>query len=511
MGMSILQLSGITKRFGPTVALNGVDLEVAPGEVHALVGENGAGKSTLMNILSGALKPDVGTMKFRENAYRPSHPLDAGRQGIVHIHQELSLCPHLSVAENILLGIEPQRRGWVDRGAMLRKAAGTLETFHHPAIQPERRVAELPLAARQIVEICRALARRASLILMDEPTSSLQRADVESLFLFIRRLRQSGISVIYISHFLEEVRQIADRFTVLRDGASVAHGSLSDATDEEIITAMVGRPVDRLFPQRRSKPATECVLQVRGLASLPVLREASFELHRGEILGIGGLIGSGRTEMIRSLFGILPATSGEVTICGRNVAATRLTPQRCIGNGIGYLSEDRKAEGLALNLSIADNTTLTRLGPLSRWGWINLARQAERAAAWITKLNIKARGAATKAAKLSGGNQQKVAIARLLHQDAEIYLLDEPARGVDVGSKAQIYEVIRSLADAGKAVLMVSSDLPELFGICDRLAVMHRGTLSPVRPISEWTPRSALQAAVAGENLEQEPRSGLSA
>src|SRR5712692_9124884 len=244
--MSILQLSGITKRFGPTVALNGVDLEVAPGEVHVLVGENGAGKSTLMNILSGALKPDAGTMKFGESVYRPSHPLDAGRQGIVHI-QELSLCPHLSVAENILLGIEPQRRRWVDRAAMRRKAAGTLETFHHPAIQPERRVAELPLAARQIVEICRALARRASLILMDEPTSSLQRADVESLFLFIRKLRESGISVIYISHFLEEVRQIADRFTVLRDGASVAHGKLSDATDEEIITAMVGRPVGRLL------------------------------------------------------------------------------------------------------------------------------------------------------------------------------------------------------------------------------------------------------------------------
>jgi len=334
---------------------------------------------------------------------------------------------------------------------------------------------------------------------------------VESLFLFIRKLRESGISVIYISHFLEEVRQIADRFTVLRDGASVAHGKLSDVTDEEIITAMVGRPVDRLFPQRRSKPAAECVLQVRGLASLPILREASFELHRGEVLGIGGLIGSGRTEMIRSLFGILPATSGEVTISGRSVAATRLTPQRCIGNGIGYLSEDRKAEGLALNLSIADNTTLTRLGPLSRWGWINLARQAERAAAWITKLNIKARGAATKAANLSGGNQQKVAIARLLHQDAEIYLLDEPARGVDVGSKAQIYEVIRNLADAGKAVLMVSSDLPELFGICDRLAVMHRGMLSPARPISDWTPRSALQAAVAGESLDTQPRSGLPA
>ena len=496
--MTLLELIGIKKSFGATRALDGVDLEVRRGEVYALIGENGAGKSTLMNVISGALVPDAGRMRFAGREYRPAGPQDARRRGIAHIHQELSLCPHLSVAENILLGMEPARRGWLNRAALQNRAAEILEAFHHPAIAPERRVADLPIAARQIVEISRALAQNASLILMDEPTSSLPRGDVERLFACIGRLRDSGISVIYISHLLEEVRAIADRYTVLRDGVSVISGALPEVTDAEIISAMVGRAVEKLFPPRRSFPGSDCVLKVRHLSAPPAVRDASFELYRGEVLGIAGLVGSGRTEMIRALLGLLPAAGGEVVI-GKQAftgAAPRSKTPALIARGVGYLSEDRKGEGLALGLSVADNVTLTNFALCSRWGWLNLATQANHTKTWIAKLRMKAPHTESPVASLSGGNQQKVAIARLLYQEAEILLMDEPTRGVDVGSKVQIYQAIAEMAASGKAVLMISSYLPELFGICDRLAVMVRGRLSPARRIAEWTPESVMQAAI---------------
>ena len=289
--MPLLHISGVKKHFGATRALDGVDLHAGQGEVHAIIGENGAGKSTLMNILSASIRPDAGSIRFQGAPYNPSGPLDARRQGIAHIHQELSLCPHLSVAENIFLGIEPDRAGWIDRHKLNHQAAEILEAFHHPAITPERRVADLTIAARQILEISRALAQRASLILMDEPTSSLQRTDVERLFEFIRKLRNSGIGIIYISHFLEEVREIADTFTVLRDGQSVLSGSLQDVPNENLIAAMVGRPAQDLFPARATCTISDCALRVQNLSALPALQEASFELHRGEILGVAGLIG----------------------------------------------------------------------------------------------------------------------------------------------------------------------------------------------------------------------------
>ncbi|HXG68612.1 MAG TPA: ATP-binding cassette domain-containing protein, partial [Blastocatellia bacterium] len=276
----MLKLSGIRKRFGPTVALDGVDLELRPGEVLALIGENGAGKSTLMNILSGALQPDAGRMELEGCAYTPANPLDARRCRIALIHQELSLCPHLSVAENILMGMEPSRWGWLDAEACRRRALEVLENFHHPEIRPDRRVADLPIAARQVVEICRAIAAQARIILMDEPTSSLQREDVERLFARIRRLKSEQIGVIYISHFLEEVREIADRYVVLRDGRSVACGDVSSTTNEELIAKMVGRPVENLYPHRNSLMNGETVFEARDLVAPPTLKHASFELRR---------------------------------------------------------------------------------------------------------------------------------------------------------------------------------------------------------------------------------------
>jgi len=492
---NLLEIAGVKKRFGATAALDGVDLTVRKQEVHALIGENGAGKSTLMNVLSASIRPDAGSIVFQGGPYRPADPLEARRRGIAHIHQELSLCPHLSVAENIFLGSEPQHWGWLDRRKLNERAAEILETFHHPAMNAERRVADLPIAARQIVEICRALAQRASLILMDEPTSSLQQADVQRLFSFIHRLRDSGISVIYISHFLEEVREIADACTVLRDGKTVLTRPLRELSDQQLITAMVGRPVNDLFPPRTSVAVGERVLEAERLSSLPGVRDASLQVRRGEILGIAGLIGSGRTELLRTLFGLEKARAGNITALGRPLAL-RDTPESRIARGLGYLSEDRKGEGLALTLPVADNITLTNFASCSRRGWIDLVRQRRQAQERADAVQVKGASMNAAAQKLSGGNQQKVVLARLLHQCCEIFLLDEPTRGVDIASKAQIHALIVSLARSGKAVVMVSSYLPELFGICDRLAVMSRGRLSEARPIGEWTPETVLQAAI---------------
>ncbi len=479
----MLTLRAITKHFGATIALGGVDLDIAPGEVHALIGENGAGKSTLMNILSGAFPPDSGTMTVGGEPYAPRGPADARDRGIAHIHQELALCAHLSVAENILMGIEPSRGGWLQRGALNDRAAALLADFGRAEIDPRARTGSLPLADQQVVEICRALARDARVLLMDEPTSSLQRANVDRLFDTVRRLRDRGIAIIYISHFLEEVREIATKFTVLRDAWSVGGGELPAVSDDELISMMVGPAQTRVSVPHSAPPVAsvaQTLLSVRNLSAPPRLCLASFDLHRGEVLGIAGLIGSGRTDLVRSLFGLQKAT-GEVTMHG---------------NGFGYLSEDRKNEGLALQLPIADNVTMSRFETCARFGWIDLRRQNAQTEDVMQRLRIKAPGPRGIVGRLSGGNQQKVALARLLHQDPDVLLLDEPARGIDVGSKSDIYREIRRLAAEGKGIVMVSSYLPELFEVCDTIAVMTRGRLSSSRPASEWTADTILLTAI---------------
>jgi ribose transport system ATP-binding protein len=513
--MTVLSLTDIHKRFGPTIAVDGVSFDLREGEVHALIGENGAGKSTLMNLVAGSLRPDSGSMEVEGQPYDPRTPLDARRHGIALIHQELSLCAHMSVAENVMMGIEASRLGWLDARSLHNRTLEVVEIFHHPDIRPETRVADLPIAARQIVEISRALAARARIILMDEPTSSLQRDDVERLFALIRKLKSEGISVVYISHFLEEVREIADRFTVLRDGQSVASGEIGSVTDEQLIAHMVGRAVQNLFPPRpsekQSSAESETILAVRDLSSSPLLKNASFDLRRGEILGIAGLMGSGRTQLIRSIFGLDKAESGTIILRGKAVSARGGTPARRLFERLGYLSEDRKGEGLAVSVSVADNVTLTRFSSCSRFGWVDLAQQKAQAEKAINALRVKAQSVRQPVSTLSGGNQQKVALARLLHQDADVLLLDEPTRGIDIGSKAQVYETIAKCAADQRAVLMVSSYLPELFGMCDGLAVMSRGRLSRARPIDEWTPESVMQAAIGGEEVRQSADSADSA
>jgi ribose transport system ATP-binding protein len=493
----VLRIDGVAKRYGATVALDGVHLAVRAGEVHAVIGENGAGKSTLMGVLAGAARPDHGEMFLRDERYAPASPLDARQHGVALIHQELSLCPHLTVEDNVLLGSEMSDRGWIDRARTRERALALLDEMPHPEIRPERKLASLSLAARQIVEICRALAADARVLLMDEPTSSLQGADVERLFALIRRLSARGIAVIYISHFLEEVRQIADRCTVLRDGRDVATGVIADTTNDELIARMVGRAATGLFPARQRGAHADVALTVRNISVPPRLADASFELHRGEILGIAGLLGSGRTELVRAIFGLEAPATGTIECRGRVYSAPRGRAVDRLRDGVGYLSEDRKGEGLALPMSIADNLCATRPSYMVKaLGLLDLSAQNAHAQRWIGDLRVRAQSPRQPVRALSGGNQQKVAIGRLLHQQAEILLLDEPTRGIDVGSKAEIYEIIAREADAGCAVLVVSSYLPELFGLCDRIAVMCRGRLSESRPVADWTPESVMASAI---------------
>jgi ribose transport system ATP-binding protein len=323
---------------------------------------------------------------------------------------------------------------------------------------------------------------------------------VHRLFAQIRRLSSEGISIIYISHFLEEIRDIANSFTVLRDGKSVASGKITEVSDDYLISSMVGRSVERLFPHREHLDSGEIVMEVRDLSAPPALKTASFELKRGEILGIAGLMGSGRSEMVRALFCIDTAESGSIKLNGKTLCANAGSPSVRIDQGVGYLSEDRKNEGLALALSIGDNVTMTRYSACSSYGWLDLSRQADQSGKLIDDVGIKAQSAAQKVKSLSGGNQQKVAIARLIYQDADVLLLDEPTRGIDIGSKVQVYRTIAECAQKDKAVLFISSYLPELFGMCDRLAVMSRGVLTKARPISDWTPESAMRAAIGGSD-----------
>ena len=493
-------MNGVRKRFGATIALANVDLQVRPGEVHALIGENGAGKSTLMKVLSGAISPDAGRMELDGQAFAPRRPEDARAHGVAMIYQELTLAPHLTVEENVMLGMEQTRWGFLQRRSMRQRVRAALGELKHPDIRPELRVRDLSVGAQQLIEVARALVADARIIVMDEPTSSLTSDDVAALFGLIRRLRDRGVSIVYISHFLEEVRAIADRFTVLRDGQVVGTGVVADTSTERIIELMVGRNLQEMFPRVPHQPG-EPVLDLHALCGPKLPRDVDLTLRRGEILGLFGLIGAGRTELLRSVFGLRPMTAGTVAVTRAGYPALidgGATPARRLAQGIGLLSEDRKDEGLALPLSIADNVTLSRLSSVGRWGLLNLRRQRHATQQWIDRLEIRTTGPLQPVWNLSGGNQQKVAMGRLLHQQADVLLLDEPTRGIDVGAKIQIYGLMGELAAAGRAILFVSSYLPELLGVCDRIGVMSRGRLVCVRPVAEWTEQDIMAAAVGG-------------
>lgn len=485
----------ISKRFGATRALRGVCLDAYPGKVLALIGENGAGKSTLMKVLSGAHAPDAGTMELAGNTYRPRTPHQGRVAGVAMIYQELNLAPDLSVEDNIMLGQEQRRWRLLDRRSQQRRIHDVLRLLGHPDLRPETPVQGLSIAAQQLVEIARALVMDAKLIVFDEPTSSLTRHDTEKLFEVIQKLKAAGVGIVYISHFLEEIREICDSFTVLRDGEVVGGGELAAVTEVEIISLMVGRSVNDLFPKVPHEPG-EVLLVVDKLSGETSPKKISFELRRGEILGIAGLVGAGRTELLRCLFGLDAVREGSVTIAGIQPSAR---PRARMKAGMAFVSEDRKGEGLAQGLSIADNATLSRFRPYNFFGGLNLWHRRNKVAELMRDLQIRAASPDQAVAELSGGNQQKVALARVLHENADILLLDEPTRGIDVGTKVEIYRLIGRWAAEGKAVVFVSSYLPELMAVCDRIGVMSRGRLQELRPVSEWTEESVMACAIGGE------------
>ncbi|QDU33380.1 Galactose/methyl galactoside import ATP-binding protein MglA [Poriferisphaera corsica] len=484
-----LKIENAIKHFGQTIALDGVDLELMPGEIHAIIGENGAGKSTLMKALSGAHKLDTGKMWLDGQSYKPLSPHDGRSSGVSMIYQELSLAQHLSVKENILLGVEPNYRGLINWPKVKRQANQALEGVGRPDINLDLPVMELSNAEQQLVEIARSLATGCKVLVLDEPTSSLTQSDTQKLFSMMRTLKKQGVSILYISHFLEEVKEVCDNFTVLRDGVSVGNGSVAETSTDEIVSMMVGRDVKQMYPKSKHD-VDEVVLTVRSLqGEHRKPEEVSFELHRGEVLGIAGVVGAGRTEMLRAIFSLDEIKKGDVKVAG---FIGHASPSARWLHGVGMVSEDRKFEGLATGLSIADNIVMSSMKNLGPLGFITRRGLLKASKPWIEKIPIKCADAFAAVDSLSGGNQQKVAIARLLHADVDVMLLDEPTRGIDVGSKAAIYEMIDQLAcgkydgDGRKrAVLIVSSYLPELLGICDRIAVMCRGQLGPAKPISE--------------------------
>lgn len=493
MQTDYLQMQGISKRFSATIALNRVNLGVRLGEVHGLVGENGSGKSTLMRVLAGAIQAEEGDIQIDGQPYRPRNPRDARVHGIGMIHQELSLCNHLSIVENIMLGMEKHTAGILSRSEMRKKAHEALTILGYPDLDPNALAGDINIAVRQVVEIARSLAVGCKIIVLDEPTSSLTEADVARLFEVVARLRKEGCAIIYISHFLDEIYKITDRVTVLRDGQFIGMAETKTLAVEQLITMMVGRKIEDLYPRSKHTPG-ETIIELEGLCGHKKPEGVNLGLRRGEVLGIAGLNGSGRTELVRCIFGLNSVKQGAVKI-GTNLG--KGNPKKRWDQGVGMLSEDRKSEGLAVTMSISDNITLSSLDKLGPFGLVLPKIQAKASQQWIDELSIKCRNGSQSVVDLSGGNQQKVAIARLLQHNVDVFLLDEPTRGIDVGSKELIYRLIDKAATEGRAVLIVSSYLPELLGVCDRIAVMHKGHLGAVRDVNETT-QEQLIAEAAG-------------
>jgi ribose transport system ATP-binding protein len=488
-------MRGTRKTFAATVAVDDISLSVAAGEVCALVGQNGAGKSTLMSVLSGALEPDRGSMLLDGQSYRPKSPLDARRAGVAMIYQELSIAPHLNVMENVVLGMEPGARGLVNWGEARQIARRALVALGHSDLPLDVPAGNLSVALQQIVEIARALAVGSRVLVLDEPTSCLGRSDTLRLFDVIAQLKQQGHAVVYISHFIEEVKEVADRIVVLRDGR-VAGTATPAAYAAEIVSLMVGAAVDELYA-RTPRKTGETILDVEAFGE----GSASFALRRGEIFGIAGLVGAGRTRLLRSLFGLEPVRSGRVRLArwsGRPEPRSRWT------HGMGMLSEDRQGEGLAVALTVSDNLTMSRLEGLGPGPIVLPRRQDGVARTWLDRLAVKCRGPRQPVAELSGGNQQKVALARLLYHDVDVLALDEPTRGIDVASKAQIYALLDRLVSKDqtrpRAVLLVTSYVPELLGLCDRIAIMRRGRLGAARPAADLTEHLIMMEATGAED-----------
>jgi len=492
MNAFALEAEGISKFFPGVKALDNVSLRVRPGTVHALMGENGAGKSTLMKCLIGMYRPDKGTIKIKGEPVQFQDTMDALRSGISMIHQELNLVPYMTVAENIWLGREPMKFGFVDHARLNQKTQELLNRLNI-RLKAERMVGELSIASQQMVEIAKAVSWDSDIVIMDEPTSALTETEVAHLFTIIRDLREQGKAIIYISHKMDEIFNITDEVSIFRDGSWIASDQTAKYTRQSLITQMVGRELTQLFPKFNSAIGEE-VLTVRNLTCKDRFTDVSFSVRRGEILGVAGLVGAGRSEVMESLFGMESFDSGEILIDG--VPVTIDSPSTAIEKGMAFLTEDRKKSGLFLVLSVMENMSIVNMPEYSgKSGFVSHVKMAQDCMDQIRRLNIKTPTMDQIINNLSGGNQQKVLIARWLLAQPKILILDEPTRGIDVGAKAEIYRLISELANRGVAIIMVSSELPEILGMSDRVMVMHGGRITGILDKEEADQETILSLA----------------
>ncbi len=492
----LLELKNIQKRFGGVTALRNGNLTINEGEVHLLMGENGAGKSTLMKIVAGITQADAGEILWRGRKVAFQNPAEASANGIAMVHQECLLAPHLSVAENIFLGREPKHAGgYVNRREMEQQAARLIEEHHFP-LQAGWQVRKLSPAQKQLVEICRAILHGSSLLIFDEPTSSLSESETKEVFGIVRTLRARQMGVIYITHRLDELRSVGDRVTVLRDGETVHTCPLGELTTDQLIKHMVGREVTSIY-QRDALPPGEELLRVHNLYRGNALQDISMYLRAGEIVGVGGLMGAGRTELCRAIFGLDPVDRGKIFVAGKELKIR--TPREAVQAGIALIPEDRQKSGLATGLPISENVTLASLGAISTFGFLNQAAGKQMTNTFIARLRIKCSSGSQLAGRLSGGNQQKVVIAKWLARGAKIFLFDEPTRGIDVGAKVEVFDVMNELAKSGAAILMVSSELPELLQVADRILVMRQGRISGELPGRSATQEQIMRLAAPQE------------
>ncbi|HET6735540.1 sugar ABC transporter ATP-binding protein [Mycobacterium sp.] len=473
MAETLLECSGISKSFGGVPILNAVTLRLEPGTVTALAGENGAGKSTLMKIISGQYSADDGTVSVRDSILTPGNPRDAVRHGVAIVPQELASIEDMTVYENLFVGRELRRGPFLNRRAMIAEARQTLGLFD-VAISPTARMGSLPVGLRQIVEIVKAARTGARVMMLDEPTSAISEREVEGLYRIVRRLRDQGVAMVYTTHKMAEIRAIADRVLVLRDGGLILDSPIAEVSDDEIVTAMIGRELDALFPQR-PQPGTDTVLEVRDLQVAGASGPVSFLVRAGEIVGLAGLVGAGRTELLEAIFGARRSTAGSVLVHGRPVK--RNQPAAAITAGMAMVPEDRKVNGVVLSMSVLDNGSLPRLSSFSLAGWLRGKARSTAVSDVMSAVRLRSSGLGQEVGTLSGGNQQKVVLARWLTGDVKVLLLDEPTRGVDVGARSEIYRIITEFAANGMAVVMASSDMPEVVGLSHRAFVMRAGVL----------------------------------
>ena len=502
----VLEMRSIDKRFPGVQALQSVSMDVLPGEVHALVGENGAGKSTLMKILAGVYSQDGGEIVYKGHPYQPHTPRAARDAGIVTIYQELNLVPELSVAENMYLGMELQRGPFLDSRAMHKRARELLSTRLHLDIDPGTTVGKLGVGVQQMVEVAKALLHEADIIIMDEPTASLSPREIADLFAIVRELRGHGVSTIFISHHLDETFELSDRTTVLRDGQLVSTQPTSELDTASLIQLMVGRDLAEHDPKRPVEIGDE-ILRVEGLTRHGAFEDITFSARAGEIIGLAGLVGAGRTEVVRGIFGADPIDRGQIFINGEPVAIKN--PRDAIGHGIALLTEDRKSQGLVLLFDVRENITLPVLDSLTRTQFTDMAREQEIAAGFIERLAIKASSQEQEALNLSGGTQQKVVLSKWLAAEARVIIFDEPTRGIDVGAKAEIYEIMNELVANGDTIVMVSSELPEIMAMSDRVLVMQGGRIRGELSREEATQQRIMRFATASN--EDTPMAGESA